>query len=62
MGFGLNKAAELFYRRLARLAVAALAEKLNRQITHEFDVPGSQQFDPSFFPGFLDDPGASPPA
>ena len=63
MAFGLNKGLELYFRRLLLLAQAAEAEKLNRQIVHEFDIPGSQQFDPSFFPGFFDDPGGgSPPS
>jgi hypothetical protein len=57
MAFGLNKGLELYFRRLLLLAQAAEAEKLNRQIVHEFDIPGSQQFDPTFFPGFFNDPG-----
>jgi hypothetical protein len=56
VALGLQKALILYLRRLERLAQAAEAEKLNRQIVHEFDIPGGQQFDPSFFPGFLDDP------
>lgn len=55
MALGLDKALILYLRRLANLAAAAPAERLNSQIVHEFDIPGSQQFDPTFFPGFLDD-------
>lgn len=63
MARGLEKSLILYFRRLLRLAQAAEQEKLNRQITHEFDIPGSQQFDPSFFPGFLNNPGGgSPPS
>ena len=60
MAFGLQKSLELYYRRLLTQAQAAEAEKLNRQVVHEFDIPGSQQFDPLNFPGFLEDLGPSP--
>ncbi len=56
MARGLEKSLILYYRRLLTQTAAAQEERLNRQITHEFDIPGNQQFDPSFFPGFLDDP------
>ena len=63
MALGLDKAVRLYLRRLATLAQAAREETLNRQVVHEFEIPISQQFDPSFFPGFLNDPsGGSPPA
>lgn len=56
MALGLQKSLILYLRRLERLAAAQQEERLNRQIVHEFDIPGSQRFDPSFFPGFLQDP------
>jgi len=56
MALGLEKSLILYLRRLERLAAAQREETLNLQIVHEFDIPGSQRFDPSFFPGFLDDP------
>lgn len=56
MALGLEKSVILYLRRLERLAAAQREEQLNAQIVHEFDIPGSQRFDPSFFPGFLDDP------
>jgi hypothetical protein len=56
MALGLQKSLELYYRRLLRMAQAAEEEKLNRQIVHEFDITPSHQFDPSFFPGFFNDP------
>lgn len=62
MALGLEKSVRLYLRRLLRLAQAAQEEKLNRQIVHEFDIPGSQQFSPDFFPGFLQDPSGAPPA
>lgn len=55
MALGLEKSLILYLRRLDRLAAAQREETLNLQIVHEFDIPGSQRFDPSFFPGFLDD-------
>lgn len=61
MAQGLEKSVRLYFRRLLRLAQAAQEEKLNRQIVHEFDIPGSQQFSPDFFPGFLNDPAAGSP-
>lgn len=61
MAFGLNKGLALYFRRLLLLSQEAEAEKLNRQIVHEFDIPGSQQFDPTFFPGFFNDPGGGSP-
>ncbi len=56
MALGLQKSLILYLRRLDRLAKAAIAERLNRQLVHEFDIPGGQQFDPTFFPGFFTDP------
>jgi hypothetical protein len=52
----LDKSTRLYYRRLAKIAVAQVEEKINAQDVYEFSIPGSQWFDPSFFPGFLDDP------
>jgi hypothetical protein len=52
----LEKSLRLYYRRLEKVAVAQGAEQLNAQEVYEFSIPGSQQFDPTFFPGFLDDP------
>lgn len=52
----LVKSLRLYYRRLEKIAVAQTAEKLNAQEEYEFSIPGSQQFDPTFFHGFLDDP------
>jgi hypothetical protein len=52
----LVKSLRLYYRRLQKLAVAQGEEKLNAEEGYEFTIPGSQQFDPMFFPGFLDDP------
>lgn len=55
MPFGLEKSLILWLRRVLAQAAAAEQDKLNRQIVHEFDIPGSQQFDPSYFPGFFND-------
>jgi hypothetical protein len=52
----LQKSVRLYFRRLEKLAVAQVEEQLNAQEEYEFSIPGSQQFDPTFFPGFLDDP------
>jgi hypothetical protein len=52
----LDKSVRLYLRRLQRLAVGQVEERLNAEDVYEFSVPGSQQFDPTFFPGFLDDP------
>ena len=52
----LQKSLRLYLRRLEKIAVAQKEEQLNAQEEFEFSIPGSQQFDPSFFQGFLDDP------
>jgi hypothetical protein len=52
----LQKSLRLYFRRLERLAVAQGEEQLNAQEEFEFAIPGSQRFDPLFFPGFLEDP------
>jgi hypothetical protein len=52
----LQKSVRLYFRRLEKLAVAQVEEQLNAQEEYEFSIPGSQQFDPTFFPGFLEDP------
>jgi hypothetical protein len=52
----LQKSLRLYFRRLEKLAVAQVEEQLNVQEEYEFSIPGSQQFDPTFFPGFLEDP------
>jgi len=52
----LQKSLRLYFRRLERLAVAQKEEQLNAQQEFEFSIPGSQRFDPTFFPGFLDNP------
>jgi hypothetical protein len=52
----LQKSLRLYLRRLERIAVAQQEEQLNAQEVFEFSIPGDQQFDPTFFPGFLDDP------
>ena len=52
----LDKSVRLYLRRLQKQAVAQVEERLNAQDVYEFSIPGSQQFDPTFFPGFLDDP------
>jgi hypothetical protein len=52
----LDKADRLYLRRLEKLAIAQKAEQLNAQEEFEFSIPGSQQFDPTFFAGFMDDP------
>ena len=52
----LNKSLRLYFRRLENIAVAQKEEVLNAQEEFEFTIPGSQQFDPTFFAGFLNDP------
>ena len=52
----LEKSVRLYFRRSQKLAVAQVEEKLNAQDVYEFSIPRSQQFDPAFFPGFLNDP------
>jgi hypothetical protein len=52
----LEKSLRLYFRRLEKVAVAQGAEQLNAQEEYEFSIPRSQQFDPTFFPGFLEDP------
>lgn len=52
----LQKSLRLYLRRLDKIAVAQKEEQLNAQEEFEFTIPGSQQFDPTFFPGFLNDP------
>jgi hypothetical protein len=52
----LNKSLRLYFRRLDKIAVAQKEEQLNAQEEFEFAISGSQQFDPTFFPGFLNDP------
>ncbi len=52
----LNKSLRRYFRRLDKIAVAQKEEQLNAQEEFEFTIPGSQQFDPTFFPGFLNDP------
>ena len=52
----LNKSLRLYFRRLDKIAVAQKEEQLNAQEEFEFTISGSQQFDPTFFPGFLNDP------
>ena len=52
----LEKSVRLYLRRLQKLAVAQVEEKLNAQDVYDFSIPRSQQFDPTFFPGFLKDP------
>lgn len=54
MAVGLQKSLAAYFRRALRLAKAAVEERLNYRATHHFDIPGSQWFDPSFFPGFFD--------
>ena len=56
MALGLQKSLILLHRRLQNLAAAQLANRLNAREVHEFDIPGSQQFSPDFFPGFFNDP------
>jgi hypothetical protein len=52
----LQKSLRLYLRRLERLSVAQNEEQINAQQEFEFSIPISQQFDPAFFPGFLNDP------
>ena len=56
MALGLQKSVILYLRRVARLAAPVPEEQLNLQDVPEYPIPASQQFDPTFFPGFLEDP------